>query len=69
MRSGLSNALSNVIKALKLIEKDSIEVYLHFHVKIGKSLEISLSFKALVTFENELESPDFIFFIIKFFGK
>ena len=34
MRSGLSNALSNVIKALKLIGKDFIEMYLHFHVNL-----------------------------------
>ena len=27
------NALSNVIKSLKLIEKDLAEVCLHFHVK------------------------------------
>ena len=41
MRSGLSNALSNVIKALKLMEKDFTEMYLHFHVKSSKSIEIS----------------------------
>ena len=39
MRSELfSNALSNVTKNSKFIKKDSIEVYLHFHVKTGKSL-------------------------------
>ena len=41
MRSELSNALSNVIKAWKLIEKDLVEIYLHFHVKSWKSIEIS----------------------------
>ena len=30
MRSGLSNALSNVIKALEPIEKDSIEMYFFY---------------------------------------
>ena len=43
MRSGLSNALSNVIKALKLIEKDLVEVYPHFHVKSWKSLKNEIS--------------------------
>ena len=32
MRSGLSHALSNVIKAFKLTGKGFIEMYLHFHV-------------------------------------
>ena len=41
MGSGLFNALSNVIKSLKLIEKDLAEVCLHFHVKSWKSLKIS----------------------------
>ena len=44
MGSELSNALSNVIKALKFIEKDLVEVYLHFHVKSWKSIEISFFF-------------------------
>ena len=43
MGSELSNAFSNVIKTLKLIEKDSIEMYLHFHVKIGKSQKDEIS--------------------------
>ena len=34
MKFELSNAFSNVIKALKLIGKDFIEMYLHFHVNL-----------------------------------
>ena len=64
MGSALSNALSNVIKALKLIEKDSIEVYLHFHVINGKSSEISffLIFQFLPLWENEIDKRKSIFF-------
>ena len=43
MGSELFNALSNVIKSLKLIEKDLVEVYLHFHVKSWKSLKNEIS--------------------------
>ena len=47
MGSELSNAFSNAIKALKLIEKDLVEVYLHFHVKSWKlqKNEISIDFQ------------------------
>ena len=49
MRSELSNALSNVIKAWKLNEKDLVEVYFHFHVKSWKfqKNEISIDFQDL----------------------
>ena len=57
MRSELSNTLLNVIKALKFIEKDFVEMYLHFHVK-----SFSMSFKALITFESALERSDLILF-------
>ena len=43
MGSGLFNALSNVIKSVKLIEKDLAEVCLHFHVKSWKSLKNEIS--------------------------
>ena len=60
----LSNTLLNVIKALKLIEKDSTEVYLHFHVINGKSLEISffVIFQFLTLWENKIEKRKSKFF-------
>ena len=90
VRSELSNALSNVIKALKPIEKDLVEVYLHFHVKSWKlqkneisidfqdftwkwwytsTRSFSMGFKALITFENALNSSDLTIFDHKMFGK
>jgi len=54
MRSELSNALSNVIKPLKFIEKDLVEVYLHFWmilVKIIQNLIFFFDFK--ISHENE----------------
>ena len=53
MGSELFNALSNVIKSLKLIEKDLVEVYLHFHVKSWKSFEISFFVLFKILQENE----------------
>ena len=43
MGSELFNALSNVIKSLKHIDKNLVEVYLHFHVKSWKSLKNEIS--------------------------
>ena len=55
MKSGLSKALSNVIKASKLMEKDFIEVYLRFHVKSLKSPKLEMIFRVIFKILHESE--------------